>query len=165
MEPYLARRTLKQRFFFMTKFLTKTTLIFVALWTCVIAHKCLLENNIEHEKVQDRSMFHIILKNKLHFTSNNVSHNKYHEFPKCMEWRWQTMARLSHHLKKGRLIIQHTFEASVENSSAVFIIILFGFTNLKTTLNFPVSTIPGTFSMVNLVIVPLNLYWLIKVCH
>ena len=149
----------------MTKFLTKTTLIFVALWTCVIAHKCLLENNVEHEKVQDRSMFHKILKNKLHFSSNNVSHNMYHEFPKCMEWRWQTMARLSHYLKKGRLIRQHTFEASAENSSAVFIIILFDFTNLKTTLNFPVSTIHGTFSMVNLVIVLLNMYWLIKVCH
>ena len=39
MELHLAGRIFKPRFIFMIKFLTKITLISVALWTCVITHR------------------------------------------------------------------------------------------------------------------------------
>ena len=43
--------------------------IFVAPWTWVIVHnECLLENNIEQENVQNRSLIYKILKNKLHLS-------------------------------------------------------------------------------------------------
>ena len=62
-----------------------------------------------------------------------------------MEWLWQTLVRLSHHLRKGRLI--GAFEGSVANSSAVFIAILFDSTNPKTTLLIVQSTLSmGLFS-------------------
>ena len=72
-----------------------------------------------------------------------------------MKRLWQTMARLSHHLGKDwldYLIIlgkvdwlngRHNLWSLVANSSAVFIVILFDFTNSKTIL-FIVSPTPST---------------------
>ena len=71
------------------------------------------------------------------------------------------MDRLPHHLKKGRLVEFDgtAFEASIASSSALFIVILFDFTNTKTTLLIvPLTPFMGLFP------VPLKLYRLIKVC-
>ena len=58
------------------------------------------------------------------------------------------------------------FEASIASLSDVFIVILFDFFQPKNhSLNCPADTIHGTFSIVGLAIVPLKLYWLIKVYH
>ena len=70
------------------------------------------------------------------------------------------MARLSHHLGKGRLIewTAQPLKPLSQILPLLFIMILFDFASPKITALIVSNTIHGTFSMVDFVLVPLKLY-------
>ena len=156
---------------------TNTTLIFVALWTCLIAHKSVCSRIILNMKTFKIVRWSIKFWKKTpfelkeRFTCVSRVPWMYEAIltndGSIISSSWERLARLSHHLGKGRLI---EWTAQPLKPRCKFFRCVYRdfvwFHQLKNhSFHCLTNSIHETFSMVGPVIVPLKLYCLIKVCH